>query len=307
MCVLRNLPSLFKQPSKKGQKGRCLCVWSSVNMYILSVSERMIMDSECLTGISEHWGQSEVEREFWMTRRYIGSWWQQQGRWLWDKKKRAIPQFEDLFIPRPFLIAFYFSVFLFTCDTPLCVRPKGLQHAGRRQTCSSPPSLSLSWDHMTESIEQRNQLSSVKFPRLPGPAKPAPCFSTSCTSSRETGKIFTSLHHWIIRGGLKALYEAWQQISALSWHMRWRGSTGLLFFHFYYHPCFNYSVASISITAAILYLAPPMLTASTFHSKYSANVSDMRVEAAAQNWVQLVTKKKSKGWLSFLGRLIWNL
>lgn len=76
--------------------------------------------------------------------------------------------------------------------------------------------------------------------------------------------------------------------------MRWCGSTGPLFSHFYYHPCLNYSVAAISITAAILYLAPPMLTASTFHSKYSANIPDKRKEAAAQNQVQLVTKKKKK-------------
>lgn len=37
-----------------------------------------------------------------------------------------------------------------------------------------------------------------------------------------------------------------------------------------------------------------MLTASTFHSKYSANIPDKRKEAAAQNQVQLVTKKKKK-------------
>lgn len=56
-----------------------------------------------------------------------------------------------------------------------------------------------------------------------------------------------------------------------------------LFSHFCYHPCLNYSVAAISITPAILYLAPPMLTASTFHSKYSANIHDKREDAAAQN------------------------
>ena len=76
--------------------------------------------------------------------------------------------------------------------------------------------------------------------------------------------------------------------------MWWCGSTGPLFPHFYYHPCLNYSVAAISITAAILYLAPPMLTASTFHSKYSANIPDKREEAAAQNRAQLVTEKKKK-------------
>lgn len=76
--------------------------------------------------------------------------------------------------------------------------------------------------------------------------------------------------------------------------MRWCGSTGPLFFHFYYHPCLNYSVAAISITAAILYLAPPMLTVSTFHSKYSANIPDKRKDAATQNQEQLVTKKKKE-------------
>ncbi len=76
--------------------------------------------------------------------------------------------------------------------------------------------------------------------------------------------------------------------------MRWCGSTGPLFSHFYYHPCLNYSVAAISITPAILYLAPPMLTASTFHSKYSTNIPDKRKEAAAQNQVQLVTEKNKR-------------
>lgn len=37
-----------------------------------------------------------------------------------------------------------------------------------------------------------------------------------------------------------------------------------------------------------------MLTASTFHSKYSANIPDKRREAAAPNQVQLLTKKKNK-------------
>lgn len=37
-----------------------------------------------------------------------------------------------------------------------------------------------------------------------------------------------------------------------------------------------------------------MLTASTFHSKYSANISDKGKEAATQNQEQLVTKKKRK-------------
>lgn len=51
-----------------------------------------------------------------------------------------------------------------------------------------------------------------------------------------------------------------------------------------------------------------MLTASTFHSKYSANVPDKRKEAAAQNQVQLVTKKKKKKQLSFLPVVFrfWN-
>lgn len=89
--------------------------------------------------------------------------------------------------------------------------------------------------------------------------------------------------------------------------MRWCGSTGPLFFHFYYHPWLNYSVAAISITAAILYLAPPMLTASTFHSKYPANIPDKRKEAVAQNQVQLMTEtKKEKQILFFLVFRFWN-
>lgn len=48
-----------------------------------------------------------------------------------------------------------------------------------------------------------------------------------------------------------------------------------------------------------------MLTPSTFHSKYSANIPDRRKEAAAQNQVQLVTKKKNKKQIFFsLGLLI---
>ena len=43
-----------------------------------------------------------------------------------------------------------------------------------------------------------------------------------------------------------------------------------------------------------------MLTASTFHSKYSANIPDKRKEAAAQNQVQLVTGKKNKKQIFFL-------
>lgn len=37
-----------------------------------------------------------------------------------------------------------------------------------------------------------------------------------------------------------------------------------------------------------------MLTASTFHSKYSANIPDKREEAVAQNQVQLMTKTKKE-------------
>lgn len=37
-----------------------------------------------------------------------------------------------------------------------------------------------------------------------------------------------------------------------------------------------------------------MLTASTFHSKYSANIPDKRKEAVAQNQVQLMTKTKKE-------------
>lgn len=75
-----------------------------------------------------------------------------------------------------------------------------------------------------------------------------------------------------------------------------------LFPPFYYHPCLNYSVAAISITAAILYLAPPMLTASTVHSKYAANIPDKGKEVATQNQVQLVTQKtRERCFSSFFG------
>lgn len=159
-----------------------------------------------------------------------------------------------------------------TLPSPFVSASKGRQCVGRRASLFSPAGL------MTESSA---------FPSQMPPACQNPPSTTSTApgnlqSAEKTDKIFTYLHSWTVRGGgkgSKVWYEAWQQISALPWHMQWCGTTGPLISHFYYHPCLNYSVAAISITAAILYLASPAtLTASTFHSRYSANVPRQKVK-----------------------------
>lgn len=69
----------------------------------------------------------------------------------------------------------------------------------------------------------------------------------------------------------------------------------------YYHPLLNYSVAVISITPAILYLALPVLTASTFHSKYCTNIPDKRKDTVAVNQEQLVAETNKRLTLFPLG------
>lgn len=91
------------------------------------------------------------------------------------KKKEPSPNLETCSCLR--LSFSFFSPCLLTWPSPLCVGPDGLQRAGRRRACSPPHTLSLSWEHMTESIEQ----SSSSFPEsnspgCQGPAKPAPCY-----------------------------------------------------------------------------------------------------------------------------------
>lgn len=92
-------------------------------------------------------------------------------RRLWDesnkkkrkkRKKRTFSQFGD-----PLLSPSFFRCLL-TWPSPSCVGPDGLQRAGRRRACSPPPISSLSWDHMTESIEQ----SSSSLPESNSPGYP---------------------------------------------------------------------------------------------------------------------------------------
>lgn len=72
------------------------------------------------------------------------------------------------------------------------------------------------------------------------------------------------------------------------------------FSHFYYHPCLNYSVAAISITPAILYLAPPYVDCINISLQiFHEHPWQEGREAAAQNQAQLVTKKNKKLDLKF--------
>lgn len=154
---------------------------------------------------------------------------------------------------------------------------------------------------MTVSTKQSQYTAFLSFPHTARPCHsrtllPSPIF----TISTAIDKIFTNLQS----GSVDRRVRGWRVERCLdsklvSCHDTCSGVArqvpSVFFFflppHFYYHPCLNYSVAAISITAAILYLALPMLTASTFHSKYSTNVPDKKEEAVTQNQVQLVTAK----------------
>lgn len=54
-----------------------------------------------------------------------------------------------------------------------------------------------------------------------------------------------------------------------------------LYFFYYYHPCLNYSVAAISITPAMLYLAPSRIDCVNISLQISRQRPDKRREADA--------------------------
>lgn len=225
---------------------------------------------------------------------------------LWDKfKKRKNPQFGDRLLSflSPFFI--FFSAFCRGLH-PLCVGPNGLQCVMEASLFSPDPdfasaSLGNAWQGAST-----KQLAFLRVSQIPLPARVSQTSSRLLLSlcrtiynvQRDRQNIYYSSQPNCREGGVGLEKNSIRLDSKLvPCHDTCSGVARQVpsFPIFYYHPCLNYSVAAISITPAILYLAPPTLTASTFHSKYCPNIPDKREEMVAQSRVQLVTKKNKRG------------